>query len=145
MLSIKGNIKEMLLVSEELKPMIQSGTKHALKVEGTLRRCAGGLGASMYNDTEIGKSEQKDAQVTRAQDGKNNCAPRQKGLPTLSAEPSRLSYQGEVDSGDQVGGRKGKSGWSPPNKMGDRVTRCSVSTCSPSTHFSPCNAQLVIH
>ena len=88
MLSIQRDIKDMFPVSEELKSMTQSGTKHALRV----RRPAGGLGANTYNDKEICKSEQKDAHVTRAQDGKNSCAPKAKGPPMLTAVPSKFSY-----------------------------------------------------
>ena len=51
----------------------------------------------------------------------------------------------EVDSGDRVGVRKGRSGWSPPSKMGGRL-RCSVSLhMFTFTIFSPWGAQLLIH
>lgn len=69
MCSIQGNIKDMLPVSEEVKPLIQSGIKHALRVEGTVRRSAGGRGPTPTM-MQICKSEQKDAHITKGQGGK---------------------------------------------------------------------------
>lgn len=114
---VQRNTKDMFPISEELKPMTQSGTKHAVSVEGTVRRSVGNLGATPTNDTEICKSEQKDAHVTGAQDGKNSCAPRAKGPQCSLLFLLGSHSHGEGGSGDRVGVRKGRSVWPPPSKL----------------------------
>lgn len=72
-----------------------------------MRRSAGGLRASTYNDSEICKSEQKHAQVTRAQGEKSSYGPKAKGGPQCSVMFLLGPHTGEMGGGDQSGSDKG--------------------------------------
>lgn len=121
MLSVQGNIKDMFPVSEGTEAHDTIRNKICSKSWGHSEEICWWSWGLHLQMTEICKSEQKDAHVTRVRDGKNSCAPRAKGPPMPTAVPYRFSYWQWGGQWWLSGSEKGEKWLAPSQQNGRQV------------------------